>query len=252
MALVVLNVIVFVYSLTLSNSTPASRSEALREFEEQTVGSCYGFQTRPTELDRFFCERSFQAREWLDVVTGNVAFANVNETEVLFSIITAMFMHAGWLHIIGNMLFLWVFGDNVEDRLGHIAYLFFYLAGGIFATLCQAFVDTNSVVPNVGASGAVAAVLGAYLVLFPRATITVIIPFFVLIFVPLPIPAVVMIVLWFLQNLLAGVASISETTADQGVAFFAHVGGFLFGFLLALLVIRPALKQPPRWAPDED
>jgi membrane associated rhomboid family serine protease len=206
------------------------------EFQDQTNSVCYGFQSAPTD------------QEFFDVVRGQSKYPADSTAQVLLSIVTALFMHAGWVHIIGNMLFLWVFGDNIEDRLGHIGYLAFYLAGGIFASLSQGFADPNSVVPNVGASGAVAAVLGAYLVFFPRATVNVVIPFFILIFIPIPIPAAVMIGLWFLQNLLAGVATVTTTTADQGVAFFAHIGGFLFGFLLTLLVFRPLLRRPPRYA----
>ena len=245
--LIALNVLAWVYTISLDGSIPVSRIEAQRDFREQTSGPCYGFEVPPTDRDRFFCERAFQPREFFDVVQGESKFPADNERQVLLSILTSLFMHAGWLHIIGNMLFLWVFGDNVEDRLGHIGFTLFYLAGGVFASLSQAFADLDSVVPNVGASGAVAAVLGSYLVLFPRATVKVLIPFFVLIFIPIPIPAVVMIGLWFLQNLFLGVASVSETSADSGVAFFAHIGGFLFGFLLTLLVIRQLIHRPPRY-----
>jgi membrane associated rhomboid family serine protease len=247
-AFIAINVVVWLYTLILSDALPASRIEAQRQFREQTDGVCYGFEAAPTERDRFYCERSFQPKEFFDVVSGDPESPRVNETQVLLSILTSLFIHAGWLHIIGNMLFLWVFGDNIEDRLGHIGYALFYLAGGVFAALCQGVADPDGVIPNVGASGAVAAVLGSYLVLFPKATVNVVIPFFILIFIPIPIPAVVMIGLWFVQNLLAGVASISETSAGGGVAFFAHIGGFAFGFLLTLLVLRPLLRRPPRYA----
>ncbi len=247
-AIILLNAAVWLYTLGLSDQVEGTLIEARREFQEQTSGVCYGFETRPTEIDRFYCEWSFQPREFFDVVTGDTAFPGIDRTQVLLSILTSTFMHAGWLHILGNMLFLWVFGDNVEDRLGHFGYLLFYLAGGVFAALSQAAADPDGLVPNVGASGAVAAVLGAYLVLYPKATVNVVIPFFILIFIPIPVPAALMIGLWFLQNLLAGVATISETSAGGGVAFFAHIGGFAFGFLLTLLVLRPALRRPPRYA----
>jgi membrane associated rhomboid family serine protease len=246
-AIIIANVAVWLYTLTLSNQVEGAPVEARREFDQQTSGICYGFVASPTELDRFYCEYSFQPREFLDVVAGEPEFAGVDRMEVLLSVLSSLFMHAGWLHIIGNMLFLWVFGDNVEDRFGHIGYLLFYLVGGAFAALCQAAADPDSLVPNVGASGAVAAVLGAYLVLYPRATVNVVIPFFILIFIPIPVPAALMIGLWFLQNLFAGVATISETSAGGGVAF-AHIGGFAFGFLLTLLVLRPLLRRPPRYA----
>ncbi|MEX0781729.1 MAG: rhomboid family intramembrane serine protease [Dehalococcoidia bacterium] len=249
-AFIAANVLVWLYTLSLSDAVPASPLEARRQFNEQTTGVCYGFETRPSDRDRFYCERSFQPQEFFDVVAGDPIFPGVNETQALLSILTSIFMHAGWLHIIGNLLFLWVFGDNVEDRLGHIGYALFYVAGGVFAALCQGVADPDAVIPNVGASGAVAAVLGSYLVLFPRATVNVVIPIFILIFIPIPIPAALMIGIWFLQNLLAGVASVSETSAGGGVAFFAHIGGFAFGFLLTLLVLRPFLRRPPRYALD--
>ena len=251
-AVIVLNVLAWTYTLTLDGSISRVPGEAQRDFREQTLGPCYGFESAPTDRDRFYCERSFQPREFFDVVQGESKFPADNERQVWLSILTSLFMHAGWIHIIGNMLFLWVFGDNVEDRLGHVGFTLFYLAGGVFASLCQAFADVDSVVPNVGASGAVAAVLGSYLVLFPKATVNVVIPLFILIFIPIPVPAVVMIGLWFLQNLLAGVASVSETSADSGIAFFAHIGGFAFGFLLTLLVLRQIVHRPPRYRSGGD
>jgi len=168
---------------------------------------------------------------------------------VLFTPITAMFLHGGWFHIGGNMIFLWVFGDNVEDALGHVGYLAFYCFCGIAATAAQVWVDPNSSVPMVGASGAIAGVLGAYLVLYPRATIaTLIMPFF---FWTAYIPAFLLIGFWFFIQLFNGVASIGYAVgASEGVAWWAHVGGFVAGFLL-LWLFRP--RRPsvgvgrPRW-----
>lgn len=156
---------------------------------------------------------------------------------VLFTPITAMFLHGGWFHIGGNMIFLWVFGDNVEDALGHVGYLVFYCLCGIAATAAQVWVDPNSPVPMVGASGAIAGVLGAYLVLYPRATIaTLIMPFF---FWTAYIPAFLLIGFWFFIQLFNGVASIGYAVgASEGVAWWAHVGGFAAGFLLVWL-LRP-------------
>jgi len=149
---------------------------------------------------------------------------------VLFTPITAMFIHGGWLHILGNMIFLWVFGDNVEDALGHVSYLFFYLLAGIAAATAQIWVDSNSYLPVVGASGAIAGVLAAYVVLYPRATIAaVILP----IFWAIPIPAFILIGLWFFIQLLYGAAAIGTAVgASAGVAWWAHIGGFLAGLLL--------------------
>ena len=197
------------------------------------------------QLERFFAAAGTTP---LEILSGR-DLPPAAPVSVYATLITAMFIHGGLLHIGSNMLFLWVFGDNVEDRFGHVAYLGFYLASGIVASLAQASIDPSSVVPVVGASGAVAGVLGAYLVWFPKATISVVIPFFVLIFIPLPVPAIVMIGLWFLQNLLAGYATIgSAGTPDAGVAFFAHIGGFIFGFALVLLLfrnLRAARRAPP-------
>jgi len=150
---------------------------------------------------------------------------------VIFTPITAAFIHGGWFHILGNMLFLWVFGDNVEDAIGHVSYLLFYLLAGIAAATAQIWVDTNSAVPMVGASGAIAGVLGAYVVLYPRATVAaVIFPFF---FWAFPIPAFILIGLWFFIQLLNGAAAIGTAVgASEGVAWWAHIGGFLAGLVL--------------------
>lgn len=231
--LIVANIVVLLLMLRLDTSLPVTRRQALSEFQGQTAGECYGFETAPTEADRFYCRWGFQPREFFDTVRGDNPAPADERRQALLSIITATFLHGGLLHIIGNMLFLWVFGDNVEDRLGHLKYVIFYMASGIVASLVQAFVDVDSVVPVVGASGAIAGVLGAYLVSYPRATVNVVIPFFILIFIPIPVPAVLMIGLWFLQNLWAGALSIgSATTVDSSVAWFAHIGGFVFGMLV--------------------
>jgi membrane associated rhomboid family serine protease len=143
---------------------------------------------------------------------------------------TSMFWHGGWLHLIGNMLYLWVFGDNVEDRLGHGRYLLFYLVAGALAGLTQVALDPTSQLPTVGASGAIAGVLGAYLVTFPRAKV-VTWPFFFI-----PIPAFIYLALWFIAQLFAGVGSLGAPTQGGGVAVWAHVGGFIAGALLMKLL----------------
>ncbi|MFN0147130.1 MAG: rhomboid family intramembrane serine protease [Dehalococcoidia bacterium] len=241
-AFIAANVAVFVYTLMLSNALPLSRVEAQRDYEDQVTTVCSGFeQTAPTETDRFFCRWSFQPHEFFRAAQGEETlpgYPGQPRLEVLLSIIASIFIHGGWLHIGGNMLFLWVFGDNVEDRLGHFGFLLFYLAAGVAAALTQGFVDPESLVPTVGASGAVAGVLGAYLVYFPKATVTTLIPFFPF-FLPLPIPAVIMIGLWFVQNLLSGIATLGAVgTADSGVAFFAHIGGLVFGAATVFLFFR--------------
>lgn len=156
-----------------------------------------------------------------------------------FTIMTSMFMHGGFEHLAGNMLFLWIFGDNVEDALGHARYAGFYLLCGAAAAAAQVLVDPTSPVPMVGASGAIGGVLGAYLVLYPRAPITVLNPIFPLWFIIgafLVFPAWLVVGEWFLWNLLRGFGSLGLSSAG-GVAFFAHLGGFCAG----LLAIKPAL-----------
>ena len=159
-----------------------------------------------------------------------------------------MFMHGGWLHLLGNMLFLWIFGNNVEDRLGRLRFLLFYLGAGIAATALQtvmtlAFGAGGVDGPDVGASGAIAGVLGAYLLLYPRARVLTL----VFVFVPVEVPAVVFLVLWFCSS--SGTAAstlLAPAGRRGGVAFFAHIGGFVFG-LLAALPFRAPPKRAPAW-----
>jgi len=152
------------------------------------------------------------------------------------TLVTSQFLHGGLIHIAGNMLFLWIFGNNVEDRFGRLRFLVFYLVGGIIAALAQVAVDPASDIPTIGASGAIAATLGAYLVLYPRARVTTAI-FLVFFYQLIDIPAVIVLLVWFGLQLLDGLMSIGITTsASGGVAFFAHIGGFIFGAAVGLLV----------------
>jgi membrane associated rhomboid family serine protease len=169
----------------------------------------------------------------------------------LFSIFEAMFLHAGWLHIGGNMLFLWVFGNNVEDKLRAFPYLLFYLASGVVATAVQialVHAGTNALLPNLGASGAIAGVLGAYLLMFPRRRVLTVVIFFLITVVY--IPAYVVLGAWFVLQFFDGVMAISHSVnAGGGVAVWAHVGGFAFGLLLAALFFpkeRFGARPPPR------
>lgn len=153
----------------------------------------------------------------------------------LITLLTAMFLHGGWMHLIGNMVFLWVFGDNVEDVMGHIPYLIFYLAGGLAAAAAHIFFNANSNIPSLGASGAIAAVLGAYIIMFPRARVRTLILFGIGGYVT-RISALFFLGIWFVTQLLNGVASLGVNTAQtDGVAVWAHVGGFVFGLILGLL-----------------
>jgi membrane associated rhomboid family serine protease len=207
LGLIVANVIVFLWELTLNDS----------------------------QLNDFFRDHGVipaQLSDW---------WADPSGLGEPLTIYTSAFLHGGWLHLIGNMVYLWVFGDNVEDALGHVKYLFFYFVCAFGAVLAQVLVDTESTVPMVGASGAIAGVLGAYLVLYPRATIGTLIGYVWYV----PVPAVVVILFWFLMQLLAGVAALgAETVAEEGIAFWAHIGGFATGAAIAA-AMRPFVRTRP-------
>lgn len=147
------------------------------------------------------------------------------------TLFTAMFMHAGWLHLGGNMLYLWIFGDNVEDRFGHIQFTIFYLLCGLAATFAQLAFNMGSNVPNLGASGAIAGVLGAYILLFPQGKVSVLQGQRVI-----QVPALIVIGLWIVLQLFSGVGSIAQTADTGGVAYMAHIGGFIAGFALTFLL----------------
>jgi membrane associated rhomboid family serine protease len=155
------------------------------------------------------------------------------------NVFTSMFAHGSWTHVIGNMLFLWIFGNNVEDALGRVRYLLFYLAAGVAATAAQTAVTLwfgapdQALIPNVGASGAISGVLAAYLLLFPRARVVTLVFVFIV-----EIPAMIFLVTWFAFQLWLGSFSLFETQSGGGVAFFAHIGGFVFGLLFVKLVQR--------------
>jgi membrane associated rhomboid family serine protease len=168
---------------------------------------------------------------------------------VYVTLLTSMFLHGSLLHIAGNMLYLWIFGDNVEDRLGHFWYFVFYLFCGLAASIAQIAVIPNSMLLNLGASGAIAGVLGAYLIFFPAARVRTFI-FLGIFFTLASIPAVVLIGFWFVLQLLSGVASLSPAVAQSGgVAYFAHVGGFVAGLVIAVLV--RAMSRPSRQYPQQ-
>ena len=146
------------------------------------------------------------------------------------TVFTSMFMHAGWVHLLGNMLYLWIFGDNVEDQFGHAKFLIFYLLCGFAATFGQMMFNSGSSVPNLGASGAIAGVLGAYIVLFPRGQVRVLMGRGII-----PMPALVVIGLWIVLQLVSGIGSISQSADTGGVAYLAHIGGFIAGIVLTFI-----------------
>ncbi len=153
------------------------------------------------------------------------------------TLLTSLFIHGGWLHIGGNMLVLWIFGNNVEDRLGAVRYLLFYLVCGIVAGLAQVYSDPTSNLPGIGASGAIAGVMAAYLIWYPRARVTVLVPILILPWL-VRLPALVVIVAWFALQLFEGIAELNQPAlaAAGGVAFWAHVGGFICGLILGPLL----------------
>ncbi len=158
---------------------------------------------------------------------------------IYLTLLSAMFMHGGWAHLGGNLLYLWIFGDNVEHRFGHVRFLVFYVASGIAASFAQIVVDPQSVIPNLGASGAISGVLGAYLVLFPRNTVMAVFFFRIV-----SIPAVLVLGIWGVTQFFAGMGSLGNTGSTGGVAYAAHVGGFVAGVVTGLWA-RFSLKEEP-------
>lgn len=196
-ALILLNIVVFVRQLALS------------QIELETMVFSYGLIPR----------------------TLMISLSEGNLMAAASPLLAYQFMHGGWLHIGSNMLYLWVFGDNVEDRVGHVKYLIFYLLMGILAGVAQVVFDPSSAVPIIGASGAVAGILGAYLISCPRARVLALIPIFV-IFTLAEIPAVIFLGFWFILQLFSGIASIG---VGVSVAWWAHIGGFIAGIILVNL-----------------
>jgi membrane associated rhomboid family serine protease len=161
--------------------------------------------------------------------------------ELYVPFFSSMFLHGGWMHFLGNMLYLWIFGDNVEDRMGHVGYLAFYLVGGLFAGGTHLSMNPASVVPTIGASGAIASVMGAYVLLFPRARVMTLIIFFFWIEI-VAVPAVLYLFVWFLMQLASGTMALASSgPTEGGVAWWAHAGGFLYGFLAVILL---GLRHP--------
>ena len=211
-SLIALNVAIFLYQFLLSLESPA--------YAEAFV---YTFGSVPARLT--------------DTFQGGLPV-----TESLPGLFTSMFLHGGWMHLLGNMWFLWIFGDNVEDQLGHGPFLFFYLVCGLLASLAHYAFNPFSVIPAVGASGAISGVMGAYLVRFPRARITTLVVLFILI-TTVDIPAALMLAYWFLIQFVSGAGAIGAEGA--GVAWWAHIGGFVAGALW-MFSKRKSLRRRPR------
>lgn len=189
----------------------------------------------------FFYQISLGSEEAIQsfINTYGVIPQEIVARQDLFTIFTSMFMHGGWAHIIGNLLFLWVFGDNVEDAFGHVGYLIFYLLTGIMASVAHIVLNTGSPIPSVGASGAISGILGAYIIFFGGNSIRVLIGFFVTV-----VPAWMMIGLWAAQQFIATYGSVASTEQTTGgVAYAAHAGGFLAGMIIAVL-LRGIVGRP--------
>ena len=174
---------------------------------------------------------------------------STHPTEVYMTFFSTMFLHGGWLHLITNMWMLWIFGNNIEDRLGHFTFLAFYLIGGILATFCYWLTDMNGVIPVIGASGAVAAVLGGYAVTFPTAKVRTLIFFFF--FTIVDLPALVLLGLWFVLQIVPGVMGLFGVVLEP-VAFWAHIGGFVAGMILMPLFAIGASPPGTDWRKEID
>jgi hypothetical protein len=216
--IIALNVVVFLFELSVEMQGQRALNAMI-----------YEFGVVPRHFDRA-------------VATG----ATFRIPGLFLTILTSMFLHGGWLHIIGNMWFLWIFGDNIEDYLGHLRYLIFYLTSGVAAALTHIFLNAGSNIPTVGASGAIAGVMGAYFVLYPKARVLTLVPLIVF-FTFWWIPAWVMLGYWFVVQFLMGAAtSITVSQSTGGVAVWAHVGGFITGIILIKLM--PERSQRRRYA----
>ncbi|HEY9648893.1 MAG TPA: rhomboid family intramembrane serine protease [Chroococcidiopsis sp.] len=209
--LIVVNVLVFLYEIMLTQADP--NQHALNAFLNT-------WSVVPAELTASFSGAPGAPREWL-------------------TLLTSQFLHAGFFHVGGNMLYLWIFGNNIEEKLGRIKFLVFYLGCGVFAALAQWFFSMNSEIPSLGASGAIAGVMGAYVIRFPQAKILTLVPLGILL-APIRIPAVYFLGFWFFQQALYGLAGLGVSTnigmENGGVAYWAHAGGFVIGVVLGPLL----------------
>ncbi|MBL8151622.1 MAG: rhomboid family intramembrane serine protease [Blastocatellia bacterium] len=216
-ALIVVNAVVFLYELSLG-----------------------------TQLEEFIRTFAVVPMRYSAAVQAGQTTAIFIYPQLWVPLLTSMFMHGGWLHLIGNMLYLWVFGDNVEDRMGHFRYLLFYLLCGLAATAAHILTNSDSPIPSLGASGAIAGVLGAYLILYPRARVLVLLPVFIFLQF-FEVPALLFLLFWFLQQFVAGALSLGvESAQSSGVAWWAHIGGFVAGVLMVFIFKKPNHRHADR------
>ncbi len=225
LALIAINVAVFLFELTAPvQMLPTTTGKVFPVEGESAITAEYGFV--PCEI-RSSCPLGDDTVDF-----GANADIIVHHVPVLLTVLTSMFLHGGWAHLGFNMLFLWIFGNNVEDRLGRPRFVAFYFLGGVCAIALQWAFDPSSDVPTIGASGAIAAVLAGYLVLYPRAVVVTLVGW-----IPVPLPAMLFLVIWIGLQLLGAAAGFGQVGggSDGGVAYFAHIGGFIFG----LAAVRP-------------
>lgn len=178
-------------------------------------------------------------------VTHYLQASNSTSIDTFFPFLSSTFLHGGFIHLIGNMWFLWIFGDNIEDKLGHVKYLVFYILCGAIASSAHVFFNSQSEIPCIGASGAIAAVLGAYMVTFPRARVVTIVPIFFFLQI-IELPAVVVLGFWILIQFFSGAVSLTASTSGAGVAWWAHVGGFVSGITLFYIIRVLFVRKPVR------
>ena len=201
------------------------------------------------ELGLFFRQFAVTPALYFGVPAGGIA--PVQAADLAMPLLTSMFLHGGWMHLIGNMVYLWIFGDNVEDRMGHGRYVVFYLLCGGAASAAHIWSNPSSTIPSLGASGAIAGVLGGYLLLYPKARVVVLIPISFFLHT-MEVPALLFLGFWFVQQLFSGALSLGAASAQTGgVAWWAHIGGFVAGFALVYVFARKRHKPVKRdewWA----
>jgi len=261
--LILINIGVFIWQLSLSDESNSSQSPPIRGlsasdeavFELGAIpyrlthpGKDCGVVTAPQgtnvrNVDPIVCEGSAERREAQDI--SGVEVVDLEAPPWWATILTSMFMHGGWLHIIGNMLFLWVFGNNVEDAMGRLKFGLFYLLAGAVAVYAQSAIDTTSAVPTIGASGAVAGILGGYILLHPKARVVTLV--FIIFFVTLiEIPALILLGIWAALQFIPALGQVGVgDMAGDSVAYLAHVGGFIFG-LLAIKLFTARRDERPK------
>ncbi|WP_176231731.1 rhomboid family intramembrane serine protease [Candidatus Hakubella thermalkaliphila] len=217
--LIGINILVFIYQLTLAKHALLQLVQAFGVVPQHYLSALRGISTE--------------------------FFLDIGSIHLLLPLVSSMFLHGGWLHILGNMLYLWIFGDNVEDSMGHFRYLLFYLLSGTIAGLAHILTNPTSTVPTIGASGAIAGVLGAYFILFPRARVITLVPFGFFLHI-IQLPALIFLGFWFVLQFLYGAFALTAVgRAAGGIAWWAHIGGFVAGMVLIFLFQKK--RRRPRY-----